>query len=110
MLILSLTACGNKPKVSEMPTQETQIEQETTELNLETETVAEDIPKQQEKMSQPEDAVSENHNQDKAVDLYVNVLRDYISEGKTDFTVVFIDINDDSTKEMAVFLENLKWI
>lgn len=103
LLIVSLTACGNKPKVSEMTTQETQTEQEAMELNLETETVAEDISKQQEGTGQLEIEVSESHNQDETVDLYVNVLRDYISEGKTDFTVVFIDINDDSTREMAVF-------
>ena len=102
-LILSLTACGNKPKVSEMTTQEIQTEQEATKFNLETETLVEDMPKQQEETSQLESVVSERRNQDGTVDLYVNVLRDYISEGKTDFTVVFIDINNDSIREMAVF-------
>lgn len=103
MFILSLTACGNKPKLSEMTAQETQTEQETIDYNLETETVEEDVQKQQEETSQSENVVSESCNQDGTVDLYVKVLRDYISEGKTNFSVVFIDINDDSTREMAVF-------
>lgn len=110
LLILSLTACGNNQKVSDMSTQEIQKEQDATEPNLETESVAENIQVQQEETKQLENVASENHNQDAAVDLYVNVLRDYISEGKTDFTVSFIDINDDSTKEMIVFLENPKWM
>lgn len=70
---------------------------------MQTETVIEDIPKQQEETSQPEIAVSESHNPDGMVDLYVNVLRDYISEGKTDFTVSFLYLDDDSTQEMVVF-------
>lgn len=103
LLILSLTACGNNQKVSDLSTQEIQKEQDAAESNLETEPVAENIQVQQEETKQLENVVFENHNQDAAVDLYVNVLRNYISEGKTDFTVSFIDINDDSTKEMAVF-------
>ncbi len=45
----------------------------------------------------------ESHNQDKVIELYVNILRDYISAGKTDFAVSFIDLDDDSTREMIVF-------
>ncbi len=37
------------------------------------------------------------------IELYVNVLRNYISAGKTDFAVSFIDLDDDSTREMVVF-------
>lgn len=107
MFILSLTACGNKPKLSEMTAQETQTEQETIDYNLETETMEEDVQKQQEETSQSENVVSESCNQDGTVDLYVKVLRDYISEGKTNFSVVFIDINDDSTREMAVFFRRI---
>lgn len=103
LLILSLTACGNNQKVSELSTQEVQKEQDVIEPNLETEPVAENIQKQQEETKPSESVISEKHNQDATVDLYVNVLRNYISEGKTDFSVSFIDINDDSTKEMVVF-------
>lgn len=38
------------------------------------------------------------------VDLYVDVLQTYLSEGKTDFSVLFINVNDDDIKEMVVIL------
>ncbi len=77
LMIMSLTACGNEPEDLEGITQNAQTEQETTMI--------------------------EGYNQDTVIELYVNVLRDYISAGKTDFTVSFIDLDDDSTKEMVVF-------
>jgi hypothetical protein len=46
--------------------------------------------------------------QNKAAELYVNVLQNYISEGKTNFTVSFIRLDDDSTKEMVVFFGDSK--
>ncbi len=77
LMVMSLTACGNEPEDLEGILQNAQIEQETTMI--------------------------EGYNQDTVIELYVNVLRDYISAGKTDFTVSFIDLDDDSTKEMVVF-------
>ena len=47
--------------------------------------------------------VTESCNRDEDIELYVNVLRNYVSEGKTDFAVSFIDLDDDSTREMVVF-------
>lgn len=103
LVVMSLTACSNKPEASEGATQNVQTEQEATEIEQETETMADDLPKQQGEISQSETTVIENYNQDKAIELYVNVLRNYISAGKTDFTVSFIDLDDDSTREMVVF-------
>ncbi len=79
-----------------------QTKQEPTKVEQETETMTDDLPKQGE-ISQSETTVIENSNQDKAIELYVNVLRNYISVGKTNFTVSFIDLDDDSTREMVVF-------
>mgnify|MGYP001037972386 FL=1 len=81
LIVMSLTACGNKPEASKGVIQNAQTEYE----------------------SQPETTVIESHNQDKVIELYVNILRDYISAGKTDFAVSFIDLDDDSTREMIVF-------
>lgn len=81
LMVMSLTACGNKPEAPKGVTQNAQTEQE----------------------GQSETTVIESHNQDKAIELYVNILRDYISAGKTDFAVSFIDLDDDSTREMIVF-------
>ena len=103
LVVISLTACSNKPKDPEGSTQNVQTEREVTEAEQETETRADDLPKQQGEISQSETTVIENNNQDKAIELYVNVLRNYISAGKTDFTVSFIDLDDDSTREMVVF-------
>lgn len=103
LMVMLLTACGNKPDVSERITQDAQTEQETTKVKQKTETIADDLPDQQSRISQSETTVIENHNQDKAIELYVNILRDYISAGKTDFAVSFIDLDDDSTREMIVF-------
>lgn len=103
LVVISLTACSIKPKDSERVAQNVQTEREVTEAEQETKTMADDLPKQQGEISQSETTVIENSNQDKAIELYVNVLRNYISVGKTDFTVSFIDLDDDSTKEMVVF-------
>lgn len=46
---------------------------------------------------------TENHNQDEEIELYVNVLQEYIAAGKTDIAVSFIDLDDDNTEEMIVF-------
>ena len=56
-----------------------------------------------EKFIEPETTVTENCDQDKAIELYEKVLRNYISAGKTDFTVSFIDLDDDTIREMVVF-------
>ena len=100
---VSLTACGNHPDVSEVTTQNVQTEQESTKVELETESVADAISKQQDETSQSEIVTTESHNKDAAIELYVNVLRNYISMGKIDFTASFIDLDDDSTREMVVF-------
>lgn len=82
LIVLSLTACSNKPEASPVAAQNVQTEQEAAEAEQETET--------------------------KAIELYVNVLRNYISAGKTDFAVSFIDLDDDSTREMVVFFGESK--
>lgn len=103
LVAMSLAACSNKPEVSEGAAKNVRTEQKATEVEQETETMADDLPEQQDEISQSETIVIENCNQDKAIELYVNVLRNYISAGKTDFTVSFIDLDDDSTREMVVF-------
>lgn len=102
-MVMSLTACSNKPEASVGDIQNVQTEQETAEVKQETETMADDLSMQQDEKSQTETTVTESSNQDKAIELYVNVLRNYISAGKTDFAVSFIDLDDDSTREMVVF-------
>lgn len=102
LVVISLAACSNKLKAPEGDTQNVQTKQEPTKVEQETETMTDDLPKQGE-ISQSETTVIENSNQDKAIELYVNVLRNYISVGKTNFTVSFIDLDDDSTREMVVF-------
>lgn len=74
-IVMSLTACSNK----------------------------DDLPKGQSEKIQSEATAIENRNEDKAIELYVNVLRNYISAGKTDFSVSFIDLDDDGPREMVVF-------
>lgn len=101
LIVMSLTACSNKPEISERTTRNAQTEHEATEVEQETETMTDDLPKQGE-ISQSETTVIESHNQDKAIELYVNVLLNYISAGKTDFSVSFIDLDDDNTREMVV--------
>ncbi len=81
LIIISLTACGNKPEASKEDTQNVQTDLETARPMQETEIMAVDLP----------------------IELYVNVLRNYISAGKTDFAVSFIDLDDDSIREMVVF-------
>lgn len=103
LMVMSLTACSNKPEASVGDIQNVQTEQETAEVKQETETMADDLSMQQDEKSQTETSVTESSNQDKAIELYVNVLRNYISAGKTDFAVSFIDLDDDSTREMVVF-------
>lgn len=102
LFVVSLTGCDKNLDDSEMLTQNVQTEQEYAEVELETESVTDDISKKQDEISQSEIAVTESHNKDEAIELYVNVLRDYISMGKKDFTVSFIDLDDDSTREMVV--------
>ncbi len=36
------------------------------------------------------------------VNLYINIIQNYLSEGKTDFSVAFINLNNDDIKEMVV--------
>lgn len=103
LIVMSLTACNNKPENSKGTTQNVQTEQKATGIAQEIETMTDDFPKQQGEISQSETTVIESHNQDKAIELYVNVLRNYISTGKTDLAVSFIDLDDDSTREMVVF-------
>ncbi len=81
LIVISLTACGNKPEASKEDTQNVQTDLETARPMQETEIMAVDLP----------------------IELYVNVLRNYISAGKTDFAVSFIDLDDDSIREMVVF-------
>lgn len=75
LIVMSLTACGNKPEVTERAAQNMQAEPEAVRTEQETETL----------------------------EPYINVLRDYISAGKTDIAVSFIDLDNDSTREMVVF-------
>ncbi len=103
LIVISLTACSNKPEASEGTAQTIQTTQAVAEIKQGTEPMANDMPNQQVETNQSEIAVTESHNQDKAIELYVNVLQDYISAGKTDFSVSFIDLDDDSTREMVVF-------
>lgn len=103
LLVVLLIACGNKEDVSEVTIQNAQTEQEFTEVELETESVTDSISKQQDETSQSEIVATENDNKDEAIELYINVLQNYISMGKTDFSVSFINLDDDSTKEMVVF-------
>lgn len=104
-IVISLTACSNKnkPESSDEAAQNVQTEQESTEARQETQTKADDLPGQQGEINQSEAAVIENRNQDNAIELYVDVLRNYLSTGKTDFAVSFIDLDGDSTGEMVVF-------
>lgn len=81
LTVMSLAACSNKSEASKGSMPNVLPEQESAEVKQETETVEEG----------------------KAIELYINVLRNYISEGKTDFSVSFIDLDDDSTREMIVF-------
>lgn len=66
LIVMSLAACSNKnkPEASEGAAQNVQTEQETAEVRQETEIVADDLPRQQGGISQPETAGSESHNQD----------------------------------------------
>lgn len=102
LVVMSLIACSNTQGASEGAAQNVQIEQEAAEVEQKTATMADDLPKQQSGISQSETTVIEDCNQNKAIELYVNVLRNYISVGKTDFTISFIDLDDDSTREMVV--------
>jgi len=77
--------------------------QDKAKVEQETENMVDDLPKQQGEISQSETTMIENDNQDKTIELYVNVLQNYLSAGKTDFTVSFIDLDDDNTREMVVF-------
>lgn len=81
LTVMSLTACSNKSEASKGSMPSVLPEQESAEVKPEAEAMAED----------------------KAVEIYLKVLRNYISEGKTDFSVSFIDLDDDSTREMVVF-------
>ena len=125
LIVMSLTACSDKPKTSEGAAQNVQTVQETAGVwkeeisegaaqnvqttqktagsEKETGTLADDLPKQQGERNQSETTTIESQNQDEAIELYADVLRNYISSGKTDFAVSFIDLDDDSTKEMVVF-------
>lgn len=75
LVAMSLAACSNKPEVSEGAAKNVRTEQKATEVEQETETMADDLPEQQDEISQSETIVIENCNQDKAIELYVNVLR-----------------------------------
>ncbi len=101
LAVVSLTACSNQPEAPESAAQNVQTDQESAEADQET--VTDDLSKQQGEISQPETMAIESGSQDKAIELYVNVLQNYLSEGKTDFAVSFIDLDDDSTREMVVF-------
>lgn len=103
LIVISLTACSNKSADAERITQSAQIKQEATGVEQEAENMTDDLPKQQSKISQSEATMTEKNNQDKAMELYVKVLQDYVSAGKTDFTVSFIDLDDDNIREMVVF-------
>ena len=85
LAVISFTACS-KTGASKGNIQNMQTEQATAELEPETEATA-----------------IENLDPDNPIELYINVLQDYIAASKTNFTVSFIDLNDDSTKEMVVF-------
>lgn len=52
LLVISLTACGNKPEVPEETAQNVQTEQEATGIEQETDRMEDDLPRQQGEISQ----------------------------------------------------------
>ena len=55
------------------------LTQKATGIAQEIETMTDDLPKQQGEIKQSETTIIEKHNQDKTIELYVNVLQNYIN-------------------------------
>lgn len=73
-IVMLLTGCGSKPKGTELTTQNVWTNHESID-----------------------------YEQDKDIELYVNVLRNYVRKDRNDFSVSFIDLDNDDTREMVVF-------
>lgn len=120
LIVMLLTGCGSNPKGTELTTQNVWTEHESIDYEQNTEIVKDDKSSQQKETSQVESSVTEENIQDKDIELYVNVLRNYVREDKNNFSVSFIDLDNDDTREMVVsfgenqadgafFVHNKKW-
>lgn len=103
LIVMLLTGCGSNPKGTELTTQNVWTEHESIDYEQNTEIVKDDKSSQQKETSQVESSVTEENIQDKDIELYVNVLRNYVREDKNNFSVSFIDLDNDDTREMVVF-------
>lgn len=103
LIVMLFIGCGSNPKGTELTTQNLWTEHEIIDYEQNTEIVKDDKLSQQKETSQLESSVTEENIQDKDIELYVNILRNYVLEGKNDFTVSFIDLDDDDTRDLVVF-------
>lgn len=103
LIVMLFIGCGSNPKGTELTTQNVWTEHEIIDYEQNTEIVKDDKLSQQKETSQLESSVTEENIQDKDIELYVNILRNYVLEGKNDFTVSFIDLDDNDTRDLVVF-------
>ncbi len=82
LIVMLFIGCGSNPKGTELTTQNVWTEHEIIDYEQNTEIVKDDKLSQQKETSQLESSVT---------------------EGKNDFTVSFIDLDDDDTRDLVVF-------
>lgn len=86
-----MSACGKEDKKKDITKLETSKQQST-------------VYEQEQTTDETEVNIENGKDEKSQVDLYVNVIQTYLLEGKTDFSVAFIHLNDDDIKEMVIIL------